>query len=54
MVKGLIIIWKPEDESTEDDYKKISKNFKVLNILCCALTIDIYEPILNCDSVKEN
>ena len=53
MIKGPIVIEKSEDEFTEDDYKRISKNFEVLNILYCALTIDIYEFISHCDIVKE-
>jgi len=31
----------------------MSKNFKAINILYCALTVDIYEFILHCDSAKE-
>ena len=53
MIDGSITIDKFEDEYAEDDYKKISKNFKVTNILYCALTIDIYESISHCDSAKE-
>ena len=53
MVNGPITIDKFEDEYIEDDYKKISKNFKVINISHCALTIDIYESISHCDSAKE-
>ena len=34
---------KSEDEYAEDDYKRISNNFKVINILFCALTVDIYQ-----------
>jgi len=40
MAKGPIVIEKLEDEYTEDDYKWISKNFKAINILHCALTIE--------------
>ena len=53
MANSPIIIDKFEDEYTEDDYKKISKNFKVINILYCALSIDIYESISHCDGAKE-
>ena len=53
MVKGPIVIEKSEDEYAEDDYKQISKNFKAINILYCALTVDIYEFISHCDSAKE-
>jgi len=53
IVKGPIVIEKSEDEYTEDDYKRISKNFKAINILYCALTIDIYELISHCDSAKK-
>ena len=53
MANGPIIIDKFEDEYTEDDYKKISKNFQVINILYCALTINIYDSISHCDSAKE-
>ena len=53
MVKGLIVIEKSEDEYAEDDYKQISKNFKAINILYCALTVDIYEFISHCDSARE-
>ena len=52
MVKGPIVIEKSKDEYIEDDYKQISKNFKVLHILYCALTIDIDEFISHCDSAK--
>ena len=50
MVNGAITIDKFEYEYTEDNYKKISKNFKVINILYYALTVDIYESISHCDS----
>ena len=50
MVKGPIVIEKSEDEYAEDDYKQISKNFKAINILYCALVVDIYEFISHCDS----
>lgn len=53
MVKCLIIIENLKDEYTENDYMWISKNFKVINILYCAFTVDIYEFISHCDSVKE-
>ena len=53
MVKGPIVIEKSEDEYAEDDYKQISKNFKAINILYCALTVDIYEFISHCDSARE-
>ena len=53
IVKGPIVIEKSEDEYTEDDYKRISKNFKAINILFCALTVDIYEFVSHCDSAKE-
>jgi len=53
MFNNPIIIGKFKDEYIEDDYKKISKNFKVINILYCALTIDIYDSISHCDSAKE-
>jgi len=53
MVKGPIVIEKSEDEYTKDDYKRMSKIFKVLNILYYALTIGIYEFTLHCDSAKE-
>ena len=53
MVKCPIVIEKSEDEYVEDDYKQISKNCKVINILYCALTVDIYEFISHCDSAKE-
>ena len=53
MINGSIVIDEFEDAYTEDDYKKISKNFKVINILYCALTIDIYDSISHCDSAKE-
>ena len=53
MVKGPIAIEKSEDEYAEDDYKHISKNFKAINILYCALTVDIYEFISQFDSAKE-
>ena len=53
IVKGPIVIEKSEDEYAEDDYKQISKNFKGINILFCALTVDIYEFISHCDSAKE-
>ena len=48
-----LFIDKFEDAHTEDDYKKISKNFKIINILYCALTINIYDSISHCDSAKE-
>ena len=32
--------------------RKYPKNFKILNILYCALTIDIYESISHCVSAK--
>ena len=48
MIKGPIVIEKSEDEYAEDDYKQISKNFKTINILYCALTVDIYEFISHC------
>ena len=38
IVKGPIVIEKSKDEYAEDDYKRISKNFKAINILFCALT----------------
>ena len=53
MINGPITIDKFEDEYTEDDYKKISKNFKVTNILYCALTVDIYNSISHCDNAKD-
>ena len=53
MINGPFVIDKVEDEYTEDDYNKISKNFKVINYLYCALTIDIYESISHCDSAKK-
>ena len=53
IVKGPIVIEKSEDECIEDDYKRISKNFKAINILFCALTVDIYEFVSHCDSAKE-
>ena len=53
MINGPITIDKFEDEYAEDDYKKISKNFKVINILYCALTVDVYNSISHCDSTKE-
>jgi len=53
MTNGPIVIDKFEDAYTKDDYEKISKNFKVINILYCALTIDIYDYISHCDSTKE-
>jgi len=53
MVNGAITIDKFEYEYTEDNYKKISKNFKVINILYCALTIDIYDSISHCGSAKK-
>jgi len=53
IINGPIVIDKFENEYTEDDYKKISKNFKVINILYCALTINIYDSISHCDSAKE-
>ena len=43
IVKGPIVIEKSEDEYAENDYKRISKNFKVINILDWALTINIYK-----------
>ena len=52
-INGPITIDKFEDEYTEDDYKKISKNFKVIYILYCTLTIDIYNSISHYDSIKE-
>jgi len=53
MANSPIAIDKFEDEYTKDDYKKISKNFKVINILHCARTIDIHESISHIDSGKE-
>ena len=53
MVKGAILIEKSEDEYVRDDYKRISKNFKAVNILFCALTVDIYEFISHYDSAKK-
>jgi hypothetical protein len=53
VINGPITIDKSEDEYTEDDYKKISKNFRVINILYCALTIDIYDSVSHCDSAKK-
>jgi len=53
MVKNPIVIEKSKDEYTQVDYKWISKNFKVLHILYCDLTINIYEFILYCDSAKK-
>ena len=53
MVKGPIVIEKLEDEYTEHDYERMSKNFEVVNILGCALTIDIYNFISHYDSAKE-
>jgi len=53
MINGPITIDKFEDEYTEDDYKKISQNFKVINILYCALTIDIDDCISLRESAKE-
>ena len=53
IVNGPITIDKFEDAYTEDDYKKISKNFKAINILYCALTIDIYNSIAHCDNAMD-
>ena len=53
MVNDPIIIEKSKDEYVEDDYKKIYTTLKVLNILYCALTIDIYESISHCVTAKE-
>ena len=53
MVKGPIVIEKLKDEYAEDDYKWIFKNFKAINILFCALTVDIYEFTSHRDSAKE-
>jgi len=53
MVKGPIVIEKSKNEYAEDDYKWISKNFKAINILYCAITIDVYEFISHYDSAKE-
>jgi len=53
MINGPIVIDKFEDACTEDDYRKISKNFKVTNNLYCAITVNIYDYISNCDSGKE-
>ena len=53
IVKGPIVIEKLEDEYAEDDCKRISKNFKVINILFCVRTIDIYDFISHCDSAKK-
>ena len=53
MVKGPMVIEKSEDEYAEDDCKRISKNFKAINILFFTLTVDIYEFISHCDSAKE-
>ena len=53
MFNNPIIIGKFKDEYIEDDYKKISKNFKVINILYYVLTIDIYDSISHSDSAKK-
>jgi len=53
MISGPILIDIVKDEAIEDVYKKISKIFKVINILYCALTIDIYNSISHYDSIKE-
>ena len=53
MIKGPIVIEKSKDDCAEDDFKRISKNFKAINILYCALTVDIYEFSWHCDSAKE-
>jgi len=53
MGNGPIIIDKFGYEHTENDFRTISKNFKVLHLLYCALTINIYESILHCHSAKE-
>ena len=50
IVNGPIAIDKFEDEYTKDNYKKTSKNFKIINILYCTLTIDTYESISHCVS----
>ena len=54
MVNGPIVIDKFKYECPQDDYKKISKNFKVINILYRALTIDIYESISHCKTLYYN
>ena len=41
--KDLIVIEKSEYEYAEVDFKQIFKFFKAINILYCALTVDIYE-----------
>jgi len=53
IVKCPIVFEKTEDKYAEDNNKRISKNFKAINILYCALTVDIYEFISHCDSAKE-
>jgi len=50
MIKGPIVIEELVHEYTKDDYKRLSKNFKVTNILYCALPIDVCEFISHCDS----
>ena len=52
MINGPIAIEKFENEYAKDDYKKICKNFKAINILYYARTIHIYESISHCDSGK--
>ena len=53
MVKGPIVI-----EKLEDEYAKMIKadieKFKILNILYCALTVDIYKFMLHYESAKES
>ena len=53
VAKGPLVIEKSEDEYAENDYRRISKNFKAINILFCTLTVDIYEFVSHYDSAEE-
>ena len=44
---------KPEQEWSSDDLEKISKNFRALNILFCALDQTEFNRVCTCNSAKE-
>ncbi|XP_016185466.1 uncharacterized protein LOC107627119 [Arachis ipaensis] len=44
---------KPKSEWTDDDYKKVSFNFKAINYLHCAITQNDYMMICTCETAKE-
>ncbi len=50
---GTMQIPKAEVEFNDNDWKKISKNAKAINILHCALNINEYNSISGCQTAKE-